>query len=334
MRSDVKGLLATANRFGFLDTYAFVRRRVTRSHVAILMYHRVSLKRDAWSLEPISPQGFEMQMRYFCRNYEIIPLDKLVEYMTQGIPLPKKAVVITFDDGYKDNYRNAYPILKKYHIPATIFLTTGHIGTGNLFWWDKVSYIINHTNVDKLYLDEFGSYSLKSDAEKFRACSIIEERLKKLNPDLEDLFIKKLLISTETDYPSDLGIELILNWDEIKEMSRNGIAFGAHTVNHKILTKLPLARARWEIVKSKNDIEKRIGQQVTAFSYPNGDFCEDIVGLVRKNGFSCAVATSPGKIISPKDNIYGLNRIQLAEDFNKSKAMVCGLWSDLRAVLR
>ena len=116
---DVKGLLAAvANHSRFLDAYGFVRRKLTKSQVAILIYHRVSPKQDTWSLEPLSPQSFEMQMKYFCQNYEIISLDGLVECIKQGKPLPEKAVVITFDDGYKDNYCYARPILKKYHVPA------------------------------------------------------------------------------------------------------------------------------------------------------------------------------------------------------------------------
>ena len=145
---EIEGLVAaTANYTRFLDAYAFLRRRLTKSQVAILLYHRVCPKKDNWSLGPLSPQSFETQMEYFCRSYEILPLEKLVQSMQSGRPLPEKAVVITFDDGWRDNYVYAYPTLKKYHVPATIFLVTGHIGTGKLFWCDEVRYILWHTNI-------------------------------------------------------------------------------------------------------------------------------------------------------------------------------------------
>lgn len=333
-KMDVKGLFAVAaDHSRFLDACAFLRRKLTKSQIVILIYHRVSPMRDVWSLKPLSPQRFERQIRYFCRNYDILPLDRLVKYIEQGKPLPEKAVVFTFDDGYKDNYLHAYPILKKYHVPATIFLTTGHIGTGNLFWWDKVSYIIQHTNMVQLNLDEFGSYSFQSELDRFQASSIIKERLKKLSEEKKNFLVDKLLSISGVEIPQDLGKGLILSWDEIREMSNDGISFGAHTVNHPILTNLPLEQARREIVQAKKDIEKMIGHQVTAFAYPNGDFNVDIAELVRKSGFAYAVAASPCRLISLKDSIYALSRIGVDENFSKSKVMFCGLWADMKAVL-
>ncbi len=330
---DVKALLAAViDKPRFLDAYGYVRREITKSQVAILMYHRVSPKIDPWSLRPLSPQSFETQMRYFSLNYEIISLKLLIEYIVQGEPFPKKAVVITFDDGYKDNYRYAYPILRKYNIPATIFLTTGHIGTGNLFWWDKVSYIVQHTSLDELNLGEYGSFSLRSKKEKYRTKSKLIEGLKKLSKEEKDLFINNLLIITGEAIPDDLGGELILSWDEIKEMSCDGISFGAHTVNHPILTTLPFDQAKMEIIQSKMDIEKNIGHRVNAFSYPHGDFSPDIAELVRTSGFESAVSISPSCLISPNDSLYELSRIGIEEEFSKSKVMLSGLWGDMKSI--
>lgn len=291
---DAKGLLVTAaDRSRVLDAYAFFRRTIKKSQIAILMYHRVSPRRDNWSLEPLSPQSFERQMKYFSRNFEILPLDRLAKLIINRRPLPERAVVMTFDDGYKDNYHYAYPILNKYNIPATIFLTTGLIGTGDLFWWDKVGYIIQHTGLDEIHLKQFGLFSLRSEKEKSRAKSAVIEGLKRLPGEEKDLFISDLLETSGEEIPDDLGEELILSWDEIREMSCDGIAFGAHTVNHPILTNLPLDQAKREIIQSKKDIEKNIGHRVNAFSYPNGDFNPDIAELVRTSGFECAVAVSP-----------------------------------------
>lgn len=332
---DAKGLLATAaDRSRFLDTYAFFRRKIKRSQIAILMYHRVSPRRDNWSLEPLSPQSFERQMKYFSLNFEILSLDRLAELITKREHLPEKAVVMTFDDGYKDNYHYAYPVLKKYNIPATIFLTTGLIDTGNLFWWDKVSYIIEHTGLDEINLGVFGSFSLRSEREKSRAKSILIEGLKKLPGKKKDLLIDDLLVTYGEEIPDDLGEELILSWDEIREMSCDGIAFGAHTISHPILTNLPLDQAKREIIQSKKDIEKMIGHRVNAFSYPNGDFNADIAELAKTSGFECAVAVSPNRLINPDDSLYELGRIGIGEDFSKSKVLLCGLWSDLNTFSR
>lgn len=326
---------AVANKLGFLDAYAFLRRKLTRSQVAILMYHRVSLKKDDWSYESLSPQAFESQMEYFCREYEILSLDDLAQYILQGKNLPHKAVVITFDDGYRDNYLYAYPILKKHHIPATIFITTGHIGTGKLFWWDKVSYAIQHTEIEKLNLEELGSYLLQSAHDKSKVCSTIIERLKKLPEERKALLIEKLLAISGVELPStDFSKKLILSWEEIREMNNDGISFGAHSVNHPILTNIPLEQAKWEIVQSKKDIYKNLGREVTAFSYPNGNFSPEVAKFVKESGFTCAVSVLPFKLISQKDNPYELSRIILSDDFNTFKFIFCGLWCDLHEMAR
>ncbi|HDN74422.1 MAG TPA: polysaccharide deacetylase family protein, partial [Archaeoglobus sp.] len=237
-------------------------------------------------------------MAYFYRNFKILSLNELVQYIRQGKPLPKRVVIITFDDGYRDIYLHAYPILRKYHIPATIFLTTGLIGTGNLFWWDKVAYVIQHTIATQLSLDELGSYSLHSKSARFHASLAITEGLRKLPNERRVSLVEKLLSTTGVDIPEDLGKKLILSWDEVKEMSNGGIEFGAHSVTHPVLTNMPLEEAKWEIVQSKKDIERKIGKEVTAFSYPNGNFSPKIIEIVQESGFDCAVSTLPRKLIS------------------------------------
>jgi peptidoglycan/xylan/chitin deacetylase (PgdA/CDA1 family) len=331
--NEIKALAAScANHSGFLNAYAFLRRKLTKSQVAILIYHRVAPKNDNWPLEPLDPQSFRKQIEYFCQSYEILPLDRLVQYIQEGQSLPEKAIVITFDDGYKDNFHYAYPILKKYHVPATIFLTTGHIDTDKLFWWDKISYIIQHSCVENIILDEVGSHSLRSKIDKLRARSIVIERMKKLPQERKEQLIDKLISISGVDVPSGLGEGLILSWKEIRKMNNNGINFGAHTVNHPCLVNLPLEQAKWEIIQSKNDIEEKLGKKVNAFSYPNGDSSLELVEFIKESGFTCAVSVLPNRLLSPKDNLYKLGRIGGIEEFNKFKVMFSGLGGDLQSI--
>jgi len=273
-------------------------------------------------------------MEYLCQNYEILALEKLVQYIQRMKSLPRKAVVITFDDGYRDSYLYAYPILKKNHIPLTMFLTTGHIGSlDKLFWWDEVSYLIWNATVKQVDLDELGSHSLQSEPDRFHASSTITRRLKNLPDQRKNLLIEKLFRISGVEIPAGLGKELILTWDEVREMSDSGIIFGAHSVNHPILTNLPLERAKWEISQSKTDIEEKLGKEVTAFSYPNGDFSPELAKFIKGSGFTCAVSVSPSKLVALKDNPYELSRIEPIEDSNKFKVMFCGLWGDLKNTL-
>jgi peptidoglycan/xylan/chitin deacetylase (PgdA/CDA1 family) len=323
---------ATANGIRLLDTYAFIRRTLIRSQIAILMYHRVGPQNDNWSLETTSLENFEKQIRYLSRNYEILLVEQLAQLIREGKDLPTKAVVITFDDGYRDNYVYGFPILRKYHVPATIFLSTGHIGTHNLFWWDKVSYLIHHTEMKQLGLGELGTYQLNSEREKSLATSSLVDRLKKIPDEQKNLAIGQLARISGVDIPGELGKKFILSWQEVIEMSRNGVSFGSHTVNHPILTNLTSDQAKWEIVQSKKDIEEKIGKKVLSFSYPNGNFNQEIVAFLEKSGYGCAVAVSPYNLISRKNNIYTLSRIGTGDDFNIFKVMFCGLWGDLQSI--
>lgn len=329
---EIKSLaVSCANHSGFLDVYSSLRRKLTKSQVAILIYHRVALKKDNWSLEPLDPQSFENQIKYFSENYEILPLEKLVQFIQLGMPLPKKAIVITFDDGYKDNFLYAYPILRRYHANATVFLSTGHIDTDKLFWWDKVSYVIQHSCIDRLILDELGSYSLQSEIDRLRVCSVVMDWMKNLDQESKEKFIDKLISITGVNIPSGLGKNFILSWNEIRKMNNNGIAFGAHTVNHPCLINLPLKQAKWEIIQSKIDIDENLGKEFSAFSYPYGDSNIELIKFTKESGFKCAVSFLPCKLIGSKDNLYTLSRIVPYEDFSKFKIMSSGLWGDLRS---
>ena len=321
------------NALGIFNFYACSRKQLTKSRTAVLMYHRVCPNNNGWSFETIKPHIFEQQMEYFCRKYEILSLADLIQYIyARRGKLPKKSIVVTFDDGYLDNYLYAYPILNKYHIPATIFLTTGHISSDRLFWWDKVGYIIQNTNKRQLNFEELGYYSLQSAKGKNKAQKTITEALKHINEDRKNLLIEKFAQIAGVDIPSGLAKELILSWNKIKEMNSDGISFGAHTVNHPILTNMSLEQAKWEIIQSKKDIEKELGKEVNTFSYPNGNSNPEIIKLIKENGFSCSVSIG-SRLIRMSDNIYALGRIMAVEDFNILKAKLCGLWGDVRPLL-
>jgi len=321
-----------ANRSGFLDAYASLKGAV-EPQVIILLYHLISPDLDKRFLATVlSPQSFDKQIENLGRKYELLSLDKLAWYIQQGKTLPKKAIVITIDDGYKDNYLYAYPILKKHNAPATMFIATGYIGTDRLFWYNKVKYIFQATHQAEANSDELGTFRLQSTIDKLKASSTAREKLKKMPEQLRNSVVDKLAYSLGVNIPESLGKNTILSWDEIREMNNNGIAFGAHTVNHPILTGIPLKQAKQEIMQSKKDMEEKLGQPVTSFAYPNGghrDFNRDIANLVKETGVLCAVTAIP-RWITLKTNLYELGRIRVSDDQDQSKVLFSGLYGDLR----
>lgn len=297
------------------------------------MYHRISEKRDDWSCYTLSPQAFESQIAYFRENFEILSLDQLSWHLLRDRPLPRKTVAVTFDDGYKDNYVYAFPILRKYAVPATFFLTTGHIGINKPFWWDKMGYLVYHAVPTRLKLEELGSYPLESAFDRRRAKLVITEKLNDLPEETKNKLIEKLANICRVEIPADLGRQLILSWEEVEKMSQDGAQFGAHSVTHAALTNLPLEQAKWEIRRSKEDIEERLGKKVNFFSYPDGHLNSEVVEIVKQAGFAAAFTSDPSWI-APKSDVYRLARISMTEDSNKSAVLLCGLWRDLGTVLR
>jgi len=264
---------------GFLNLYSSLRTRINPL-CWVLMYHHISDQLVGQMLSNVSPRLFEKQIKYLLsRNFKVISLTQLVESLKGNSTLPPKSVVITFDDGYKNNYIYAYPILRKYNLPATIFLTTGFLNGS-----------VKPTSFSGTY--------------------------------------KKIF----SEYPQE-GVPL--SWEEIREMSENGIDFGAHTVSHPRLTKIPLKKAREEIEESKREIEEKLGKQVKCFAYPYGDYNEKIIELVKEAGFSCAAAGHPSPI-SKRTNTYKLGRIDpaIASDFHYFKALLSGFVSDLKRMKR
>lgn len=234
-----------ARRVGFLNAYGYLRSCLVKRKVAIVQYHRIDeVTNFPFSITPTTPQEFDREMRYLRQRYQVISLDELSSSLSDLKALPPNTAIVTIDDGYKDIYVHAYPIIKKYNVPATVFLTTGHIGTTNLFWWDKVKYVIWHTKFDTIEVDGSNVHQLNSANERRWVASAVTKSLKQMPDEKRNESIEKLVQQSGVDIPPNLGKELILSWDEIREMSRNGVSFGAHTINHPILTKLPLEGAK------------------------------------------------------------------------------------------
>lgn len=328
-------LVKYADKAGFIDFYGNLRRKISKSQVIILVYHRIGPMTDKWSINPmLHPKLFEEQINYFSKNFKIIPLNNLSEMITEGT-IPEKAVVITFDDGYKDNYEVAFPILKKYNAPATIFLATGPIEEKKLFWWDLVNYVLFYTDMKFIDINDIGTYQLSSDEDKIKAGLNIQEKLKKMNNNKKESIINELINLTDVNIPEKLGKKYVLSWREIKRMNKNGIEFGAHTVTHPILTNVSIDEAKLEILNSKNCIEENLGTEVKSFAYPNGDYNEKILSLVENLGFNSSVSVFPMRPIKNSvSELYKLNRINATlKDFNILKLYLCGLRGDLNTLL-
>ena len=274
----------------------------------ILMYHRVNDNPDGFL--PSTPIPiFSMQMEYLAENYYVFSLEDMIARVKKS-DIPERAVVVTFDDGYRDNFLHAFPILQKYRIPATIFLATGAIGTGQILWHDQVCRAISQTS--KTVLKGFGNssrHSLNSKLDKSIAMENILWYLRSLSGSKRVTQTNQLIQELEVSTNEEMN-PLMLNWKDIRTMRTGGIRFGAHSVSHPILSGLSRREVRNEVQESKMVIEEALQEPVTSFAYPSGrliDFTEDVKTILQDEGYECAVTTLMG-MNGTNDNLFSLKR--------------------------
>jgi len=316
-------LLKNSFLYGLYSTGLWrVFRRRSRYRLAILMYHGVSSQPlPIWT--QVRESEFDQQMRYISENCTPISLLDAVDAIRNNDLLPPYAAVVTFDDGFLNNYTTAYPILRKYGIPATIFVTTSLIsGTGRykgVIWPDYVMSLFLETEkkLIDIGLKELGTYSLSTKMERIRAGEKICSHLKQLPSQEKADFIENVrerLDVRSLGKKSDLFRGL--GWDEVIQMDRGElVTFGAHTVNHEILSQLPTDRMTEETVRSKEIIEDHLGKPVRLFAYPNGrpeDFNEETRKVVAEH-FDAAVSAIEG-LSGLGDDLYQLRRIPVGYD--------------------
>jgi peptidoglycan/xylan/chitin deacetylase (PgdA/CDA1 family) len=261
----------------------------------------------------IATSNFKKQMRYITNNYSVISLDEIVQRVRKKESI-RCCVAITFDDGFRDNYEIAFPILKKYRIPATIFLSTGYMDCQKVPWFLIVRYIFMKSMMTEVSFSPIWkdiNMPMKTLEQKFEGSSTAIDYLKYCLPQERNDLIERLSFELGVNEFEDLK-SLMLAWNQIQEMQHYGITFGAHTVNHPMLSQIPIDSAKREILESKETIEKKIGKPVITFAYPFGkrsDYDPRIFSLLKKFEFSCALTTEkyPNR---PGVNLFELNRSQ------------------------
>src|SRR3990170_659729 len=321
---------------GLLALLGFLKRVfLPYSDLTILMYHCVIDDADkrAGYYQPgliVSQQVFDKQMSFLSKNYKLLSLETVVKLIQNKKSIPRRAMVITFDDGWRNNYSCAYPILKRYMVPATIFVSTDFVDTYRMFWFLQIKLLVGERNSSKKILNDIlarlgkeanpfpsaGSpnltnvYSIESGVDE------LIEKIKYLNPKIQEKIIDSLIAATNTCMDKWKKERWVLNWDEINQMIQDNIDFGSHGQSHRILTTLSESEVLIELIQSKKIIEDRTGKEVHCFAYPNGDCNSRIRQIVQEAGYSCAVTTKGCEERKRKSDLYALRRVGVHEDMS------------------
>jgi peptidoglycan/xylan/chitin deacetylase (PgdA/CDA1 family) len=304
----VRALATVVYRSGLLRPMAAVAARLRRTvSVPVLTFHRVNDDQDPF-FAAMATSVFAARMEHIARHYTVLPVEELAERLREG-RAPANGLALTFDDGYRDSLTHAAPILARHGLPATIFLTTGYVGTSETPWYDLLALGLKTTRRGAVSLVPGQSLPLGSTPERLRALEAALRYMKRL-PDTERRGLVDRLIRDLDPVTPEGQKRLMLSWDEVDALRGLGFSIGAHTVNHPILSTVEPAAAWDEIHGSKATIEKKLGMPVRGFAYPNGgvdDYTAETVGMVERAGFRCAVTTRRG-LNTERTSLFELRR--------------------------
>lgn len=320
VRSAKKALQASLNCAAYLfgPQNAFFGSRHWASRDAklwILMYHRILPKSDPrYALEEpgmlVEPETFKMHLEFIQRHFTVLPLREWIARQKAGEPLPAKSCAITFDDGWRDNYEYAFPILKQYNAPATLFAVSHMIGTRQMFWPNQIALL------------------LKQPVESLRVLPWLAPHLAAIDKHTNEREAVAAIIDTLKAYPDDQirdwldtvtlepnAASGLMTWDELREMEASGLVdIGSHTCHHyRLKEDLNPAIMQRELADSKSTLEAELAKPVSLFCYPNGDVCQLARESVPRH-YQAAVTTRRGINTASKLNSFELLRIGVHED--------------------
>ena len=264
-----------------------------RPGLSILLFHRVLAERDPFRPGDLTAAEFDGIVGILTRNFAVLPLDDAVSRL-EANALPRGALAITFDDGYRDNLDVAAPILAAHGAPATVFVSTGFLD-GRWMFNDRV---IEACKVTRCTSAPFPSLraeplDLSTVEAKVAAAHAILDNAKYLEFDAR--------LAAVADFEDRLGVRPtpgpMLDEDGVRRLRASGMAIGAHTVDHPILANLDDSAARAQVHQSRERLIDILREPVTQFAYPNGqpgrDYGQTHVAMVKEAGFRCAVSTTP-----------------------------------------
>lgn len=309
----------------------FLRR--LRGKVTILMYHRVvtDVELSSQFIQPgmyVTSETFDRQIRFLREHFDILPMNDLLSMWREKTwDENRRYCVITFDDGWLDNYVHAFPVLRRYDVPATIFLPTGIIGTTMWFWPEQLGWLSQRfallsskRRAEILASLRAGGSWLNGIARAMetRQSDDLIECCKAASHERIGELVSRLAGEMEARLPDQ---RLVMNWGEVGEMSAAKISFGSHSVAHKILTTVSEAELHEEVYGSLEALQKRNLNGAPVFCYPNGTYSPTVIRCVESAGYCAATTTESGWEDRDTSQLFRLKRIEVHNDLTCSDAL-------------
>lgn len=270
------------------------RRR--RNLLRVLTYHRVAEPEDSPMLNPrlisATPNVFAEQMRYLAKHYYVVSMQEVLSAVERGTYLPQRAVLITFDDAYYDFTEYAWPILKRFQLPVTIFVPTAYPDQPHrAFWSDRLYRAFTYTSETGLPETPIGYLPLGTSEERRQSLRRLHSYLKTIAHSEAMGLIDETCSRLGNGH---LVQKCVLSWEELRHLAQEGVTLGAHTRTHPIMTQLWPEQVREEVIGSQDDLQREVGFALPIFCYPSGAQDDTIVDILRQEGFALAFTTADG----------------------------------------
>jgi peptidoglycan/xylan/chitin deacetylase (PgdA/CDA1 family) len=301
----------------------------------ILTYHRIAPSPDG-VLNPrlisATPEDFAYQMEYVSAHFDLVSASDVVEWASSGRRLPRRALLITFDDAYRDFALHAWPLLRRYRIRPVLFVPTAFPDTTRQFWWDRLFEAFASTSLPLLHDPLLGEIWLTGAQAKLRCLRQVQNRIKTL-PHTEAMAlvdrICHALLPPSSDRPAP-----VLGWEQLRCLSKAGVTLGAHTRTHPVLTQVGWEQLCEEVFGSQRDLQRQIGYSLPIFSYPSGLWNDKVRACLRHAGFVVAFTATPGinqdfhidPLLLGRTNIT----LRTSRTIFRARLSLLGTWLDLQ----
>lgn len=300
-----------------------ILRFLNRRKITILMLHGVAAEHADADWHPLwprlTPQRLDTVLGQLAEHYEFMSIDAAVDVISGRKPPPRNGLVLTFDDGYRNNVTEALPVLEKHGVPAAFYIATGFVETGESYWIDRLDFALQHAPEEARLIEALGkTYDLRNLDRSALAEGYKRMRLGVKNsvPDDEQMLAEFDRISTALERAAGTSIKDVIDvdpyvavatWEQLSGCAASGVEIGSHTVNHCRLTGIRHDEVARQLAESKSQLEQRIDGPCRHFCYPNGDHDESVATLVDEAGYSSAVTTDNG-LNSVGDDLMTLRR--------------------------
>jgi peptidoglycan/xylan/chitin deacetylase (PgdA/CDA1 family) len=298
---------------------AWLRRSFPSHHPVIIRYHSVSQGNDLVSDGiTVAPNAFEQQVSYFAKHFRPILMNTLIDCVQDQRPFPENAIVLTFDDGYADNYQAAR-ILKKYGMTGVFYITAGCIESEERFWVGEIHHLLGKTNKKdvRIRVRDKVFEGLLSDSTRAEPIRRLTQLIKTVDVGTRES-IREELRKQLDDVPA-VENNLMLTWQQLSEMVAMGMEIGGHTMTHCNLPSATNEEAWNEVLQCKVFLEERLGTSVRHFAYPNGGSSQyynpRIKEFVRRAGYRSAVTSKLGAV-DLRNDPFELRRIRTTEQLS------------------